>query len=74
LVDQVNRWITRINDQNITKWVLYLSALDENTDEKRRGELKLENIQKTIAEQEGKVVPMDEIFDVLVKLSRGGSG
>ncbi|ETR73923.1 MAG: hypothetical protein OMM_00585 [Candidatus Magnetoglobus multicellularis str. Araruama] len=71
LVDQVNRWITRINDQNITKWVLYLSALDENTDEKRRGELKLENIQKTIAEQEGKVVPMDEIFDVLVKLSRG---
>ena len=71
LVDQVNRWITRINDQNITKWVLYLSALDENTDKNRRGELKLENIQKAIAKHEGKVVPLDEIFDVLVKLSRG---
>ncbi|ETR68760.1 MAG: hypothetical protein OMM_04371 [Candidatus Magnetoglobus multicellularis str. Araruama] len=71
LNDQVNRWITRINDQNITKWVLYLSALDENTNQERRGELNLENIQKTIEHHEGKVVPIKEIFDVLVKLSRG---
>ncbi|ETR73922.1 MAG: hypothetical protein OMM_00584 [Candidatus Magnetoglobus multicellularis str. Araruama] len=71
LNDQVNRWITRINDQNITKWVLYLSALDENTNQERRGELKLENIQKTIEHHEGKVVSIKEIFDVLVKLSRG---
>ncbi len=37
LNDQVTRWIDRINDQNITKWILYLSAMDENEnqDEKK---------------------------------------
>ena len=29
LSDQVNRWLERINDYGITKWILYLSALEE---------------------------------------------
>ena len=29
LNDQVNKWIERINEYGITKWVLYLSALEE---------------------------------------------
>jgi len=71
LNDQVNHWIERINEHNITKWVLYLSALDENTDESRRGELKLKRIQKQILEREGRQVSMETIRDVLIKLSRG---
>ncbi|ETR66315.1 MAG: hypothetical protein OMM_12955 [Candidatus Magnetoglobus multicellularis str. Araruama] len=35
LHDQVNRWIHRINDFNITKWILYLAALDENNNLKK---------------------------------------
>lgn len=29
LNDQVSRWIQRINEYGITKWVLYLSVLEE---------------------------------------------
>ena len=49
----------------ITKWVLYLSALEEGD------RLDLDRIQKELAEREGKVVPMETIRDVLIKLSRG---
>ena len=28
LSDQVSKWIARINEYNITKWVLYLSAME----------------------------------------------
>ncbi len=71
LHDQVTQWIERINEHKITKWVLYLSALDENTDESRRGELKLEQIQKQLMDREGRHVPLETIRDVLIKLSRG---
>ena len=65
LNDQVSKWIERINEYGITKWVLYLSALEEGD------RLDLDRIQKELAEREGKVVPMETIRDVLIKLSRG---
>ena len=65
LNDQVTKWIERINEYGITKWVLYLSALEEED------RLDLDRIRKELAEREGKVVPMETIRDVLIKLSRG---
>ncbi len=71
LSDQVNRWIERINEHGITKWVLYLSALEENENKERRNELDLEKIRQTILEKEGKDVSVSQIRDVLIRLSRG---
>jgi hypothetical protein len=65
LNDQVTKWIERINEYGITKWVLYLSALEEGD------RLDLDRIQKELAGHEGKVVSMETIRDVLIKLSRG---
>ncbi|MBT3368186.1 MAG: hypothetical protein HN416_13620, partial [Nitrospina sp.] len=65
LSDQVNRWIERINTSGITKAVLYLSALEEED------RLDLEHIRKEVQHREGIDVSMEEIRDVLVKLSRG---
>jgi len=65
LNDQVTKWIERINQYGITKGVLYLSALEEGD------RLDLDRIQKELAEREGKVVPIETIRDVLIKLSRG---
>ncbi len=71
LNDQVSRWIDRTNEHGITKWVLYLSALDENTDHEKRGRLDLERIQKELERREGKLISLDKIRDVLIRLSRG---
>lgn len=65
LSDQVNRWIERINQHGITKWILYLSALEE---EER---IDINRIQETLYHKEGKHVPLETIREVLVKLSRG---
>jgi len=65
LNDQVTKWIERINDYGITKWILYLSALEEGD------RLDLEHIQHELAEREGKDVSLETIHDVLIKLSRG---
>ncbi len=65
LSDQVNRWIERINSSGITKAVLYLSALEEGN------RLDLTRIQQEVQKREGVDVPMEEIRDVLIKLSRG---
>jgi len=65
LNDQVNRWIARINEYGITKWVLYLSALEEGD------RLDLERIRRELREREGQDVPPEVIRDVLIKLSRG---
>ena len=65
LSDQVNRWIERINTSGITKCVLYLSALEEGD------KLDLERIQSEILIREGLDVPLEEIREVLIKLSRG---
>ncbi|HLC16278.1 MAG TPA: hypothetical protein VJL89_08645 [Thermodesulfovibrionia bacterium] len=65
LNDQVTRWIERINEHKITKWILYLSALEEGD------RLDLERIQRELKEKEGKEISLEAIRDVLVKLSRG---
>ncbi|MBV7337390.1 hypothetical protein KFU94_55995 [Chloroflexi bacterium TSY] len=65
LYDQVTGWIERLNNYGITKWILYLSAREE---EER---ISLERIQLVLKEREGHDVPLDEIRDVLVRLSRG---
>lgn len=65
LNDQVNRWIKRINEHGITKWILYLSALEEGD------RLDVERIQRELRAREGKDVSLDTIRDVLIKLSRG---
>jgi hypothetical protein len=65
LNDQVSRWIARINEHNITKWVLYLSAMEEGD------RIDLDRIHRQLLEKEEKDVPVDIIRDVLIKLSRG---
>ncbi len=65
LYSQVTRWISRINEHGITKWILYLAALEE----KKRIDLK--RIQEELWRQEKKEVDLEMIRDVLVKLSRG---
>ena len=71
LLDQINRWIERINEHGITKWVLYLSALDENTEPGEKGQLNVEKIRDEINRREGANVSLDEVREVLVRLSRG---
>ena len=65
LSDQVNRWIERINQSGITKNILYLSALEEGD------RLDLMRIQEAVCRREGRDVPIEEIREVLIKLSRG---
>jgi hypothetical protein len=65
LNDQVNRWIERINEHSITKWILYLSVLEEDQ------KLDLERIQHQLKEREGKQVSIETIREVLIRLSRG---
>lgn len=64
LSDQVTRWIARINEYGITKWVLYLAALEE-------GRIDLERIQQELWRREKQDVALETIQDILVKLSRG---
>ncbi len=65
LSDQVNRWIERINDYGITKWILYLSALEEGE------EIGIKRIQQQLLERDGQQVSIETIKEVLIKLSRG---
>lgn len=65
LNDQVSRWIERVNEYGITKWILYLSSLEEGD------RLDLNRIQRELVEREGKDVSLETIRDVLIKLSRG---
>jgi len=71
LNDQVSRWIERINDRNITKWILYLSALDENEENENRDRLNIEKIRQELKKREGTDVPLETIREVLIRLSRG---
>ncbi|MCP4347266.1 MAG: hypothetical protein GY795_17280 [Desulfobacterales bacterium] len=71
LNDRVSRWIERINKHKITKWILYLSALEENEEKDKKKSLSLERIQREIKKREGTDVPLDTIRDVLIRLSRG---
>jgi hypothetical protein len=65
LHEQVDGWIKRINEHGITKWILYLSALEEER------KISLERIQQQLKAKEGKDVPLETIRDVLIRLSRG---
>jgi hypothetical protein len=65
LSDQVNRWIERINDYGITKWILYLSALGEGE------KIDLKEIQQALLKRDKQTVSLEEIRSVLIKLSRG---
>jgi hypothetical protein len=65
LNDQVTRWIDRINGYGITKWILYLAALEEEK------WINLSRIQQQVLEREGQEITLEQIKDVLIKLSRG---
>lgn len=64
LKDQVMRWIDRINEYGITKWVLYLSALEE-------GDIEPERIKRELYYQDNKDVDIEQIKSTLIQLSRG---
>ena len=65
LNDQVTRWIDRINEYGITKWILYLAALESDE------WINLPRIQQQLLEREGKEIELEQIKDVLIKLSMG---
>ncbi|KPA15397.1 hypothetical protein MHK_004407, partial [Candidatus Magnetomorum sp. HK-1] len=65
LSDQVNRWIERINEYGITKWILYLAAIEEDK------EIDLHRIQRELKIQETKDVPISKIKEIMIKLARG---
>lgn len=65
LHNQVSRWIAKTNEYGITKWILYLAALET---EKRTN---LERIQQELWRQDRQHVELETIKEVLVKLSRG---
>ncbi len=65
LNDQVNRWISRINEHGVTKWVLYLSALEEGD------RIDLKRIQRELWERDRQEVSLETIRETLVRLSRG---
>ncbi len=71
LNDQVARWIERINEHGITKQILYLSALDENTEMENKGRLNVERIRRELKRREGRDVAPEAVKEVLIKLSRG---
>jgi hypothetical protein len=65
LNDQVLRWIERINEYGITKWVLYLSALGDGD------RIEPEWIQQQLYEKHRREVELATIKNVLIHLSRG---
>ncbi|KPA09254.1 hypothetical protein MHK_010540, partial [Candidatus Magnetomorum sp. HK-1] len=65
LSDQVNRWIQRINEHGITKWILYLAAIEEGD------EIDLHRIQRDLKTYEYVDVPISKIKEVMIKLARG---
>jgi len=65
LSDQVNRWVERINEYGITKWILYLSAIEEGN------EIDLYRIQRELKIHESKDVPISKIKEIMIKLARG---
>ncbi len=65
LYAQVTGWIERINEYKITKWILYLSAVQEGD------RIDLSRLQQQLLDKEGKQVSLEQIREVLIKLSRG---
>ncbi len=67
----IERWGSGINDYGVTKWILYLSALEENEAKDKKKRLNIERIQREIKKREGANVSVEIIRDVLIKLSLG---
>jgi len=65
LNDQISRWLERINEYGITKWVLYLSAIQKGD------KIDLKQIQQALLEKDFQTVSLEKIREVLIKLSRG---
>ncbi|ETR71664.1 MAG: hypothetical protein OMM_02321 [Candidatus Magnetoglobus multicellularis str. Araruama] len=65
LRDQVMKWIDRLNNRNITKWILYLAALD------KENKIDPIRIQKELKAREGEYVEIEDIRNVMIKLSQG---
>ncbi|MDM8538444.1 hypothetical protein QUF70_16940, partial [Desulfobacterales bacterium HSG17] len=65
LNDQVNSWIRRINEYGITKWILYLAAIEEDD------KISLERIQIELKRHENIDVSIQKIKEIMVKLARG---
>ncbi len=70
LNDQVSRWIERINQYGITKWVLYLSALGDGE------RIEPEHIQQQLYDKDRRQVdrPGDDSRGVDSPLTRGFAG
>lgn len=65
LREQVMRWIQKTNEYGITKWILYLAALE--TEDR----INPQRIKEELYRQEKLDVSLETIRDVLIKLSRG---
>ena len=59
------KWIERLNNHNIIKWILYLEAFDEGE------RINPERIQKELKAREGTDAIIQDIVDVMIKLSQG---
>ena len=70
LCDQVNRWIERINQFNLTKWILYFASLADSYDSQTT-EIDVPKIKHELKDREGIDVEIKKIRDILVLLSRG---
>jgi len=65
LSDQVSRWIERINEYGVTKWILYLAAIEEGN------EIDLKRIQNELKIQDSIDISISKIKEIMVKLARG---
>jgi hypothetical protein len=65
LRDQVIKWIDRLNNHNITKWILYLASLED------KERIDPERIQEELKRQEGEKVDLQKINEVMIKLAQG---
>ena len=59
------KWIDRLNNHNITKWILYLASLED------KERIDPERIQEELKRQEGEKVDLQKINEVMIKLAQG---
>ncbi|MCP4691054.1 MAG: hypothetical protein GY859_23600, partial [Desulfobacterales bacterium] len=65
LSEQVNKWIDRLNEYGVTKWVLHLAAREEGE------EIDLARVQRELRLHEQVDIPIETIKNILIKLARG---
>ena len=66
LCDQINTWIERINQHGITRWILYLAALEDDGKD-----INIQRIQAQLKLKENIDVSTDKVKEILIKLARG---